>query len=514
MTKKEKIKSAFYLILLILAGVIFCFIRNAEDSLRYDEAMEYLISNTDYYRMNPLIRSTFQPPLYNYVIHIWLMISKSVMWFKIFNIVCYALCIWGLIKIMQFFYASNVMLLVAVICQSGCSGLIYYSQICGEYVLAYVLTYWMVYAALMMIRNPKWKTIICYMVLAILGIYTQYGVAFSIIGTGVVAAVVLIFRRDYKNFARLVVSGIVSGICLVLPLYFTFAKVQTANQKNDLDIIGFRSMLEGLKEALAFSMFCWHDNYQARLTGILVIALVLLSILIIYKIVRMRKEDKSVFEYEWLYIFGMIAVALIFYLPAVDSGIYAYGDYASRHTTLIMPLLLIGMVLFVFIAVKILSNNLVEKWISRGIITVTVGLFLLNAFHFNAIEHWDYDQIDNGLKVIQNSNSPVWISVYAVPTALVYSGRSEAQEEYINYYMQGITYEKAGVTYSATDDIVQDYNNQLPQECILLTFDNDDGWMQADRAFTEQGYNKQILMDPIPSRMGEGSVVVKYQLNR
>ena len=99
----KRIRHSIFLIILILISILFCFIRTAEDSLRFDEAMEYLISNTEYYRMNPLIRTTFQPPLYNYIIHIWMMISKSVIWFKVFNIACYALSTLGLIKIVKFF---------------------------------------------------------------------------------------------------------------------------------------------------------------------------------------------------------------------------------------------------------------------------------------------------------------------------------------------------------------------------------------------------------------------------
>ena len=512
MNRKEKINRNALLVVLVLASIIFCFIRTVEDSLRFDEAMEYLISNTDYHRMNPLIQSTFQPPLYNYVIHIWLMISKSVIWFKLFNIVCYALCTLGLIKIMQYFHASDIMIVAAVICQNGCSGLVYYSQICGEYVLAFVLIYWMFYAALHVLRKPGWKTIISYMTLATLGIYTQYGMAFTIIGTGVMIMIALIYRKDYRNIIRLIASGIISVVCFVVPLYFFFVRIQTANQGSNVTSIGIKSMLKGLKKAVDFSLFCWHDNYQEILTRILIVSVTLIVVLTVIEAVRERKGSMHILDSEWLYAFGMIAVSLATYLPAVDSGIYAYGDYASRHTTLIMPLLVIGAMVFVLFTVRVLAENMVSTWIDGALVTITLGVFLFNAFHFNAIEHWDYDQIDNGLEVIADSSSPVWISVYAVPTALIYSNREEVQEEYINYYMQGITYEKNGITYSATDDIMKDYGNQLPKECVLLTFENDAGWTKADAAFMEQGYTKQILMEPISSRMGAGSVVVKYQL--
>ena len=399
-----------------------------------------------------------------------------------------------------------------MLCQNACAGLIYYSQICGEYVLAFALIYWMVYAALKMLNNPDWKTIVWYMILATLGIYTQYGMAFTILGTGLVVAVVLIYRKDYKNLLRLFISGMVSLVCFVLPLYFSFARIQTSNQENKLTPIGIKSMLKGLKSAIDFSLFCWYDDYQTTLTKIIVVAVMLSCVLIIFEVIRMRKVKKNIINYEWLYVFEMIALSLAIYLPAVDSGIYAYGDYASRHTTLVMPLLVIGSAAFVSITVKILANNTASRWINRVLVMITLGVFLFNSYKFNVVEHWDYDQIDNGLKVIENSNLPVWISRYAVPTALVYSNREDTQDEFINYYRQGITYQKDGVTYSATNDIMQDYNNQLPKECVLLTFENDDGWTKASTIFHEKGYSEKILMEPIQSRMGAGSVVVKYQL--
>lgn len=514
MNKSKKIKDISFVVVLVFLSTLFCFARTFEDSLRFDEAMEYLISSARYSEMNPLIRSTFQPPLYNYIMHLWLGISDSVVWFKFFNLACYSLGTLAIIKIMECLQANKFVTVLAILCQCGFSGLIYYSQICGEYVLAFVSIYWMIYAALRMVREPNWKSIILYMFMATIGIYAQYGVAFAIIGTAATAGVYFLLRKDYKSILKLAASGLVSIIFFVLPLYFFFVRVQTANQGSELKPVQLQTMLIGCKDAIQFSVFGWHEEYMAVITKFLMVSFVAMLGIVLFDFLKGRKHvEKNRSNDELLFfIFGVVIIGLLAYLPAVDSGVYAYGNYSSRHTTLVMPLMIVLICACVQFFIQNRANNICKILIS-AILLFDLGILMMNSVDYNLIEHWDYDQIDEGLAIVKNSTEPVWISKYAIPTALAYSGFDDYQEIFEEYYMKGVTYQRAQVVYSATDDIMEDFANELPQACLVLTTDQDSIMNETERIFAEQGYIGEVILENRGSRMAAGTRVVRYYLD-
>ena len=120
-----------------VAFLLFMMVFNLTHSSPWgDEWVEYTISqksirNGDMYRA---IINTFQPPLYNFLMHFWLKIGKSVLWFRMFNVLCGAvsgICIYKSLKNM-----TTPLLAAGVVCSMGATyRWIYCIQECSEYAL-------------------------------------------------------------------------------------------------------------------------------------------------------------------------------------------------------------------------------------------------------------------------------------------------------------------------------------------------------------------------------------------
>jgi hypothetical protein len=101
-TRKNYIKDILIIALILIISAIASYGRFMDDSLRFDESMEYMISHSKFSDMYHLIISTFQPPLYNFVMHFWLCINDSVLWFRLSNIFFYSIGTLGLIMTVRY----------------------------------------------------------------------------------------------------------------------------------------------------------------------------------------------------------------------------------------------------------------------------------------------------------------------------------------------------------------------------------------------------------------------------
>lgn len=495
---------------LVLITIFFSYGRFLGDSLRFDEAMEYWISYMDFQDMYGMINSTFQPPVYNVVMHFWLKISESVLWFKLSNVLFFGIGMIGLFKTVQSVCKSKSSLFIAAVVPVCFSAMVYYNQICGEYVLVLSILFWLIYSAVKAIKERCWKDFVFFAFFAILSMSTQYGAMFTILGTGLVMLIVFVKQKDYAAVKKLVVLGMISLIGFMLPLYYFFARNQMANQGTPATNVGIGTIAVGLRNAFEFMIYAWHKEYRSFLN----IVLILLSIICIVTVFIMySKKNKEEKNSEVLWIWGICLITIIGYALGVAIGFYGYGNYASRHTTLVLPVVITTTVCLLSMVWENSKKNLVVK-----IVILASGIFFVgNSFHYVWYQHWNYDQIDTAMETITEitEDIPVWVDIWAVPTVLAY-GEDDIEkrvEVYLNSIGKGDLQKSGNIIYTGSNDILKDFGGELPEKCYVLTTDQLENIEKLRVKYEAEGWSVECIHQNIPSIMAAGTQVWYFQKN-
>jgi hypothetical protein len=304
-----------------------------------------------------------------------------------------------------------------------------------------------------------------------------------------------------------------SVIVFVAPLYLFFTRKQMSSQGTSVADFNIRTIYHGIIDAIEFLVFSWHTNFKENILKILIIGIIILLIIGFIRFCFMSDKKKTLKSVEkQITIIGFAIIVMITYTIGVATGKYAYGAYASRHTTLVLPMLITLFGCMFGAEIKYCIDKLKDRKIkiSGLIITAIMVLLSLNSIHYVWYEHWNYDQIDTALEIVNEIDDvPVWIHVMAVPTTIVYEEKSfeDKYNEYINWLMNGESVKNDNVILSSTNDIEGDFDGQLPNQCVVLYTDNT---FEVVDIFETNGYTKEILQEGIESAMAQGTYVVKY----
>lgn len=188
MTKKEYLTTSFVFILFILIG---CY-KLTNSSLWYDETIEYWYSkimigtlpnniyNGELSNMYQRILTTYQPPLYNFLMFFWLKLGDGEWWFRFSGVILGLICLIGIYKSVYLVSKNTVFSSMSVITTSFTFRFIYYVQECAEYILLLTMLSWTMYYALLILYDTNKKNIAQLILFSILSMYSQYGAIFPV----------------------------------------------------------------------------------------------------------------------------------------------------------------------------------------------------------------------------------------------------------------------------------------------------------------------------------------------
>ena len=185
----------------IISGMIFLFLsvtmyKMTNMSIWFDEAVEYLVSTMPFGKMIGAIQNTWQPPLYNFIMHFLLKISVSEYWFHFISVLfgvggllgLYAavneICGWRIAAVSMFMYSFLFRIW-------------YYNQECSEYALVVALLFWMVFFFARLLRQFSIKRGIGFLLFAVLSIFSHYGATFAVVSTAVVLLVYYFIHPEF-----------------------------------------------------------------------------------------------------------------------------------------------------------------------------------------------------------------------------------------------------------------------------------------------------------------------------
>lgn len=315
------------------------------------------------------INSTFQPPLYNFLMYFWLQISTSQWWFRFFGVVAGFAGTAGLFLTARRLTGSDFAAAGAVLFSSFVFQLVYYWQEAAEYCLLLAFMFWALYWWVCLLQSPSKKNIIALAVFCVLAVYSQYGAAFPV-ALILLSALIAVLRQKKKELTRtLLISWGAAFVFAALPLFRFFLLPQLAGQHEDGLASGgitfYRSniLVDFAGGAAAVFQWCMTLFLPAWATAAVLGLFVLLAAVMFFRGSRFLKV-----------LIGFNLALWIVYYIALKLNLYAYGHFRGRYALFFIPCWLVLGTAMIAEARNRLRERKNGKALSRGFLAVTCVL--------------------------------------------------------------------------------------------------------------------------------------------
>lgn len=493
----------------ILIGLVFTLYfvvtgyKLTNSSLWFDEAIEYFFSKNMFgtipeignytTSMYQRIISTYQPPLYNIVMWIWLRVNDGEWWFRFSGVV------FGFIGAIGVYKSTNKLsnyrvASLSVVVYSTVYQLIYYIQECAEYSLMLGLLCWTVYFYLEFTINYNRKNLIFFVIFCILPVYSQYGAMFPVAIFIAGAFISVLLSKDIKKIKEVIVAYLIAFFGAVVPLYIFFMKVQMSHQ------VGYTSPSNGTSNFIydlfnnIFNVFSWNMIAKVNESGEIAVWCSIFVLLIINTICLVKSKNTMV---KNLVLCNL--VIWLFYYISVSIGVYAYGDFANRYNLFFIPIWIISIIVVInefFVILKDYGHKFDQlRYFLLGIILIITICYCNNGWSVIK-ENW---QKENLRAVIeqwyeQDGNNENTIVYYASQPAFAFYSqkykpenlgekiifqewlRSKSEEEYREYF----------------NNI---FNSNMPSSLYFIASHYREDLVTMINSFTNLGYKNEVLFD-------------------
>ena len=356
--------------LVLLAMSIFYFSHLTTSGLWFDEAVEYFFSKcmtgttsaglppTE--NMYERICITYQPPLYNVLMYLWLSVFDSESTFRLAGVLTTFVGAIGLYCAFRKITGIKWSLMGLCVYLTACS-VKYYALECAEYNLLLCMECWMLYFFVCCITDisarARKRAIIGFYAFAALSIYSQYGSAFLIAALFLALCCVYIKRKDYVSLRWLFGLGFAVTLVAIIPLWIWFIQIQLQNQGTTAvnhSPVFVGNVFYSLKESFCNNVswiFTMPETNKARLVlamNLIVVCMGICSIFSVFRWKRARVLASCLIACIICFMAFFIASACTFYAYNWWTG--QYGCYniitgeGGRYVLFFAPLLIFTLV--------------------------------------------------------------------------------------------------------------------------------------------------------------------------
>lgn len=469
----------------VFAFFIFTMVCNLmHSSLWGDEWCEYIYSQWEIeggglYR--GIIR-TFQPPLYNFVMHFWLKISDNVLWFRLFNV--FIGFLGGILVYKTVSRLCNKLAAyVTVVALAACYQWVYCIQECSEYAIMLVFLFLAIYFYVVCFQSFSYWKLAGFIVACVGSIYSQYGSVFVALPLLLMFYVGNVFSKqvELKRKIIITVSYVLSLLCFALPLYVFFLQKQMENNQIGSDTVTLnfalcKDVLFTLGRILEYFFTVNTGEAWEWLGGALTIALLVLSILLIVK-KKMNWIGKSLIICMWMgYFAHYFLVQLHIYAmvhPNESAGFYArYSYFYIPIFCVVLPVLFYELWNW---DIDLKKNNLLLLLAGAGILCLLLSYYTL-------MQNWYKAKDDQYAEIWMENNG------WEDPTYLF--GMAEYGFEYYVSHSEG--YQEGYLNNSTTSP---DINNLPPRFWLWRTNWGGNDWQTFVNKANELGYTVTVFDD-------------------
>lgn len=473
--------------------------------LWFDETVEYWYSKV---MIGPLpwessgnmyqrIVSTFQPPLYNFLMYFWLKISDTEWWFRFFGVVMGFIGNLGIYKSVKK-VGNSYIAAIAVMFSSCIYQLVYYWQECAEYCLMLGTLCWTIYFFLCVVEERTTKNIILFTISAILPVFSQYGAAFPVLTMLLVTYAFVVIKKEKGGVIRISISYIVAFVVAAIPLFFFFLIKQMENQQGgeiQAKVLSFegnivKDFFSSLKTVVKWNLFSYYGDQFA-------VIFIIVSVIAIIAMFILSKKN-------YVKILGLVNIATwILYYFAVKIGIYSYGSFGSRYDLFFLPLWIVtifclGIEIYETLKVKCSGKFDCLKYYYAGICLCMVICFIYLGWTSKIQNNWNKENMRDPVKkwISEGAEDSNTIVYYAGGSGFSYylrqyDGYKEELENNVNYMYW---YRNKSVE-EYTEYVNSIYGKEWPNEVYIIGSHTRDDFNTLITAFTDRGWQRTDLYD-------------------
>ena len=445
----------------LFAFAVFLFValhRLIHSSLWLDEAIEFWYSRVmtgtlpfengaqTSYDMLQRINSTFQPPLYNFLMFFWLQISESEWWFRFFGVVLGFVGMIGLYSTVMRISANRFLSAGAVLFASFAPHLVYYWQECAEYSLVLACLFWAAYFWAGLLRKPVKRDVIGLTVLSVLSVYSQYGAAFPVF-VMLVSALILVLREKKKDLTvTLLISYGSAFLLAALPLFFFFLLKQFTNQHDGVPSLDTSPPPVPFLVSVGGDFSRVWNALAVRMPGVLAVILLAVTTAIAVLILL---RCSSFLRRLILCCFGIF---LLYYL-AVKLRLYSYGNLGGRYALFLIP--------FAIVAGAGILHELLQLFSVRrpalgkilaAVTACLLAVFCVLSWNLKLKDNWQKEddvRLSAALWYNEQAESENTIVYYGAASSFAYyirrselfSDQMESRLHYMNWYQRNLSAE-------------------------------------------------------------------------
>lgn len=365
-------------------------------SLWFDEVIEYWYSKImvgtipfeSSKNMYERIVSTFQPPLYNFLMYFWLKISDSEWWFRFFGVVCGFIGMVGLRKSILKLYNNETIAGISIIVVSCIYQLVYIWQECSEYCLMLGSLFWTVFCFICLLKDNSRKNIMCFIISAIIPVYSQYGAAFPVLSMLIIAFIAIALNKNTNRIVDLIILYISAFFITAVPLYIFFFRKQIMRQQGNksnfiIDLIEGLSTHNIGKEFITVFRYNFFTDYSEESVKIILLIIFMLCVCVFV-------NGKSLSR--WIIATNMLT--WIIYYIAVVTKKYAYGSFGNRYNCFFIPMWIVSLIVigYDFSNIVMFSKFKNKDEIRLGFIGVLCSFavcFTINNWDNRILENWE-----------------------------------------------------------------------------------------------------------------------------
>jgi 4-amino-4-deoxy-L-arabinose transferase-like glycosyltransferase len=436
-----------------------------------------------------------QPPLYNWIMCLWLQVSEGEWWYRLSSVVFGFGAVVGLYFIVKKL-CSKYAAAFSVVILSSIYIYQYYLKEASEYSMLIMILTWLIYDFILLMETANTKRLVTFVVLSILAVFTQYGAVFVVVPFAIYVFVQLC-KNNEKKLAR--ICAMLYGIAVLfggIPLLILYIVPQSTNQVSTLfsekEIIIergsiFGDFLNSLMCVFRFFAIDFDRDWE-KIYALIVASMIVIAVIMMFSLIKTQKK-----VLRQLFICNVFSYLL--YYTITKLNIYAYGWYGNRYNLFLLP----------FWYVMIFAT-LYELWIiikEKKIATVYKASLIIMGLLYCI--YGDYRVSNHWLKMDLRTVVATWYDNdgYEVPTLLDFHQRYgfvyyfTHNDRYDESQWKNIVYNDVVGTSLADDEQVWKeylnsvYGDELPSEIYVVTGQ----WNTLVDTFVELGYSVEPVVD-------------------